>query len=89
MTNKPAPAKNPRFLKASEQLSQKARLAMNMPRCAPRKRKPGEALPVTIHNGMPSTTPYRTGDGEARFAHQPQRPGSTAALAIPSHGFPT
>lgn len=78
--------KSHKFAKASEHLSQKARLALNMPRCAARQRQPGEALPVTIHNGMPSAMPYRTGDGEVR---QAQRPGSTVALAIRSHGFPT
>ncbi len=80
-------AKRPRFLKASESLSTRARNALRMPYYTPRERHPDEAAPTTICNGMmPSTNAYRTGDGEVR---QPQRPGSTVALDIPSRGFRT
>lgn len=71
----------------SDKLSLKTRITLGMPRYAPRKRQPNEATPTVICNGMvPSHTEYRTGDGEVR---QAQRPGSTQALAIPSHGFRT
>lgn len=83
----PTTTKRPRFLKASEGLSARARNAMSMPYYTPRQRHPNEATPPAICNGsMPSAEPYRTGDGDAR---QFQRPGSTAALAIPSRGFRT
>ena len=83
----PTTTKRRRFVKASEGLSARARNAMSMPYYTPRQRHPDEATPPAICNGsMPSATPYRAGDGEVR---QAQRPGSTAALAIPSRGFPT
>jgi hypothetical protein len=83
----PTTAKRPRFIKASEGLSAKSRKAMSMPYYTPRQRHPDEATPPAICNGsMPSSTQYRTGDGEVR---QAQRPGSAAALAIPSHGMRT
>ncbi len=73
------------FTRGSPELSQKARLALKLPRCAPRERQPGEATPVVIAN---STTkePYSTGYGELR---QPIRQGAMRALQIPSHGVRT
>lgn len=86
-TTPAAPATTQRWTKPRDQLSKSARDALQLPRCAPRQRHPDEATPTAICNGsMPSAQPYRTGDGDAR---QYQRPGSAAALAIPSHGFRT
>lgn len=76
--------KTPRY---SDEISPTARRRLSMPRSKPSAPPAGAAGRVSICNGsMPSSNEYRTGDGEVR---QAQRPGSTAALDIPSRGFST
>ena len=75
--------KNPTFLKPQEGLTDTQRKVLNLPRVAPRKRLPGEALPIQFCNASASGT-YRTGQGETVA---PLRPGATNALNIKSRGF--
>lgn len=79
--------KNPRMLKALPGLSESARRNLQLERCAPRVRLPGEATPRQVSNATtPRTAYYTPGDGEVR---QPVRESGLRALEIASAGFPT
>lgn len=79
--------KNPKVLKPLPGLSESARRTLQLERCAPRVRLPGEATPRQVSNATtPRTTYYTPGDGEVR---QPVRESGLRALEIASAGFPT
>lgn len=78
--------KKPNFLNGSDKLSQKTRLAMRMPPCAPRVRQPGEAMPTVVCNAS-NREPYRPGQGD--YFRQPVRAGAAQAMAIKSYGVRT
>lgn len=79
--------KNPKSLKPLVGLSDTARATLNLPKCAPRVRQPGEATPRQISNATTCTKAhYRLGDGDAPVFI---RPGGMQALAVASRGYRT
>lgn len=87
MTDTTTKKKNPKVLKPLPGLSESARRNLQLERCAPRVRLPGEATPRQVSNATtPRTAYYTPGDGEVR---QPVRESGLRALEIASAGFPT